>query len=124
LQNDFQQRRSAFEELAQALQSGNLAQAQQAFSVLTQNAPNSGQAKSGSLKDDFSALAQALQSGDLDGARTAFATIQQDLQKARQAHHHHHHHHTQQESSGSNSSSDPSSGSGAQPADTNLSIIA
>jgi hypothetical protein len=81
LQNNFQQRRNAFDELAQALQSGNLTQAQQAFSLLTQSAPNSGQAQNGLLKDDFNSLAQALQSGDLDGARKAFATIQQDLQK-------------------------------------------
>jgi soluble cytochrome b562 len=127
LQNNFQQRRNAFDELAQTLQSGNLTQAQKAFGLLTQSAPNSGQAQNGLLKDDFNSLAQALQSGDLDGARKAFATIQQDLQKLGQAHHHHHHHHAQegtQSSSSTASGSIDSSSSGAKASSTNLSIIA
>jgi len=126
-QSDFQQRRNSFEQIAQALQAGDLTQAQQAFSALTQNAPNSGEAPNGSIKDDFNTLGQALQSGDLDSARKAFATIQQDLQKLGQAHHHHHRHHTQdgqQNFSSSSSVTDNSSSSGAQNTQTNLSIIA
>ncbi len=126
LQNNFQQRRNAFDELAQALQSGNLTRAQQAFNLLTQSAPNSGQAQNGSLKDDFNTLAQALQSGDLDGARKAFTAIQQDLQKLGQAHHHHQHHHVQEgaQSSGSTASGSTDSVSSSAGTNGNLSIIA
>jgi hypothetical protein len=54
---------SDFRQLSQALQSGNLTQAQQAYNALTQNAP-SGQAN-GPLASAINALGQALQSGNL-----------------------------------------------------------
>ena len=79
--NSFQQRASDFQELAQALQSGDLAGAQQAFSALTQLASNSGgSAGRGALAQDFNAIGQALQSGNLSAAQQAFATFQQDLE--------------------------------------------
>jgi hypothetical protein len=93
-----QQRRSAFQQLGQALQSGDLGAAQTAFSLLTQNAPSS-TSQSNPLAQDVSAIGQALQSGDLKGAQTAFAKLQQDAQSQgpQRAHHGgHHHHHVEQ----------------------------
>ncbi len=89
-------------QLGQALQSGDLAGAQQAYATLTQlaqSAPwNTSAAASGNATastststtaaspfkytqraQDFAAIGQALQSGDLQGAQQAFAKLQQDL---------------------------------------------
>jgi hypothetical protein len=109
-----QQRRNDFQQLAQALQSGDLSGAQAAFSDLTSLNQNRGvQSANSTISNDFSAIGQALQSGDLAGAQQAFATLQQDVQSAFQqsggsaqssqqvtqqaqqsqaAHHHRHHH--------------------------------
>jgi hypothetical protein len=60
---------SAFQQLGQALQSGNLAQAQEDFATLTQNAPANATAtqhntnSNSPLSQTFTALGQALQSG-------------------------------------------------------------
>lgn len=92
-QSVFQQRRSDFQQLSQALQSGDLAGAQQAFSALSSlQAANGGGAaqKNSQLAQDFSAIGQALQNGDLAGAQQAFASFQQDVQALRGQHHHHH----------------------------------
>jgi hypothetical protein len=80
-----------FQQLGQALKSGNLADAQQAFTALTQNAPNSGQTGQGQLSQDITTLGNALQSGDLTSAQDAFLKLQQDLKTAGHAHHHRHH---------------------------------
>jgi outer membrane protein assembly factor BamD (BamD/ComL family) len=93
--------------LGQALQSGDLAGAQKAFSSLEQdltnwsqtngtgssssNSPSSTQT---SLNNDYKALAQALQSGNLSDAQTAFSSVQQDLQNIQQGQGHHHHGHS------------------------------
>lgn len=114
----FQQRRNDFQELSQALQSGDLANAQTAFtdlSNLNQNSPLAQRFANSQAGKDFAAIGQALQSGDLDGAQQAFATFQQDVKAAFQqrfqpqptqhaqqtqaadqqpsVHHHHNHHH-------------------------------
>jgi len=84
---------SAFEQLAAALQAGNLAAAQQAYNSLaslTQNSP-SGQSSS-QVSADFNALGQALQSGDLSAAQQAFSTFQQAALQGLGIHGHHHHH--------------------------------
>jgi thioredoxin-like negative regulator of GroEL len=85
-------RRAAFQQLAQALQSGDLAGAQQSFATLQQYAPK-GATGTGPLGSDISGLGQALQSGDLAGAQKAFATLQQDVQKLGGVRGHHHHPH-------------------------------
>jgi hypothetical protein len=98
-QNRFQERRAEFQQLAQALQSGDLTGAQQAFAGLQQNrSPSAAQGQNSSqsgqnnsLAADFNTLGQALQSGDLSSAQKAFATLQKDMQTVHQAHHHHHH---------------------------------
>jgi len=105
----FQQRRNDFQQLAQSLQSGDLAGAQAAFTDLTnlsQNSKAGAQSPTSQIGQDFAAIGQALQSGDLAGAQQAFATFQQDVKSAFQrptqnlppapqqpfVQHHHHHH--------------------------------
>jgi hypothetical protein len=83
---------STFQQLASALQSGNLSSAQQAYnslSQLMQNAPN-GQSNSAFAKA-FNALGQALQSGNLSSAQQAFLSLQQDMLQGLAGHGHHHH---------------------------------
>jgi hypothetical protein len=92
VQTQYQQRVADFQQLAQALQSGDLAGAQQAFSALaalTETGSRRGSSQSSQLAQDFNAIGQALQSGDLTGAQQAFATFQQDLQTARAPRGHH-----------------------------------
>jgi len=76
-----------FQQLSQALSSGNLSAAQQAYTQLQQNAPQGSQSSQGNPgQSAFAALGQALQSGNLAGAQSAFAQIQQ----SGRGHHHHH----------------------------------
>src|SRR5207237_6769897 len=94
--------RSAFKSLAQALQSGDLQGAQQAFTTiqsawsarLTQTSPNT-QSANGSnttVQNAFASLGQALQSGDLQGAQQAFSSLQSAVQHNLKTHRDHHHH--------------------------------
>ena len=93
LQNTNQQQRTEFQQLTQALQSGNLSNAQQAFSALTNSAKKSG-LQSLQLTQDLSKLGSALGSGNLTSARQAYSSIQQNLQNFNPmaAHHHRPHH--------------------------------
>jgi len=81
IQNFNQSRRTDLQQLASALQSGNLTAAQQAFSDLAaigRNGPNSnGEPFANSNRAQaFEAIGQALQTGDLAGAQAAFASLQ------------------------------------------------
>jgi len=81
--NQHQKRKEELDTLKQALQSGDLTGAQQAFTTLQQDAPNGAQANAGdSITTDVSALGKALSSGDISGAQSAFATLQTDIQKS------------------------------------------
>jgi hypothetical protein len=93
LQTTKQQQQSEFQQLRQALQSGNLANAQEAFSALTNSTTTSG-VQSLQLTQDLSKLGSALQSGNLSSARQAYSSIQQNLHNstAPAAHHHRPHH--------------------------------
>jgi hypothetical protein len=85
ISNNWQQRRQSFDALSQALQSGDLAGAQQAFSSLSSTFP------AGITNDPNSPLAklgQALKSGNLSAAQSAFAEM-----RGHKGHHAHHHHH-------------------------------
>jgi hypothetical protein len=89
LQAFFQQRGSDLQQLGQALQSGDLAGAQQEYTALQtlgQSGPfASGDAfKSSQREQDFAAIGQALQSGDLAGAQQAFAQLQNTFHHQRQ----------------------------------------
>jgi hypothetical protein len=81
LQTFFQGRNSDLKQLGQALQSGDLAGAQQEFSAI-QNLGQSGPFANGNAfkvsqrEQDFAAIGQALQSGDLAGAQQAFAQLE------------------------------------------------
>jgi DNA-binding FadR family transcriptional regulator len=84
-----------FQQLSQALQSGDLATAQQAYATLMQSLPGQGSTSSGSqspFQQAISSIGSALQSGDLSGAQKAMQSLQQTAQQAKGAHHGHHHH--------------------------------
>ncbi len=90
LQSYFQQRGSDLQQLGQALQSGDLAGAQQEFSAiqtLGQSGPvaNGDPFISSQREQDFQAIGQALQSGDLAGAQQAFAQLESDLHPQKSA---------------------------------------
>ena len=87
LSSTFQKVRSDFSDLSTAFQSGDLAQAQQAFATLQSDLPSNISNTPGGQA--LSAVGQALQSGDLSGAQQAFQALQN---QAAQGHHHHHHH--------------------------------
>jgi hypothetical protein len=93
VQNPNQQRRTGFQQLTQALRSGNLNSAQQAFGALTKSAITSG-LQSVQLSQDLNTLRSALQSGDLAGARDAYSSVRESLQNSNSmaARHHRPHH--------------------------------
>jgi soluble cytochrome b562 len=97
--------RQDFDDLSQALQSGDLSGAQTAFASIEQMRPDNNvtqatsansatQPVNGPLRADMDALSKALKSGDLKGAQDAFKQLQQDAQAVRQSRPHHHHHAT------------------------------
>jgi hypothetical protein len=76
-----QNRRSDLQQLGQALQSGDLAAAQQAYNALAtlgQSGPfsNAEPFHRSDRVSDFNAVGQALQAGELASAQSAFATLQ------------------------------------------------
>ena len=83
---NWQQNQQNFQQLASALQSGNLGQAQSAYSSLTANLPNGGNGSQSNSNSPFAQLGQALQSGNLQSAQQAFQT----LQSQHSGHHHRH----------------------------------
>jgi DNA-binding FadR family transcriptional regulator len=96
-QNPFQEIKQDFSQLSGALQSGDLTDAQSAYSSIQQllqsngglsNTGTAGGAASNNsnpIQNDFAALGQALQSGDLTQAQSAFSQLQSDVQSAREA---------------------------------------
>jgi len=92
--------RDNFQQLEQALQSGNMSGAQQAFATLQQLMPNlsagsqtqnSQKSNSQSLfRTDLNAIGQALKSGDLSAAKAALTKLQQDIQSVNKGHKGHH----------------------------------
>lgn len=92
-----------FNAIGNALQSGDVSDAQNALAQFQQlNLPSTGASASSTTQPfgnntqantDFKNLATALQTGDLTGARSAYASLQNDLQgtaagKTRRHHHH------------------------------------
>ena len=105
------QRKQDFQSLADALKSGNLADAQKAFAQLQSDGVKTGQTQnsngqSNGQSSPLQALGSALQSGDLSGAQQAFAQLQQGMKS------HHHHHHQGTGSSQTNSTSQVNSSTG------------
>jgi hypothetical protein len=122
-QNVFQQQRQDFSQLAQALQTGDLSGAQQAYANLqslqqSQSSSNSNSNPNESpIQKDFAALGQALASGNLSQAQSDFSQLQNDLKSAfqnqagpqgttgtRRGHHHHHHAESSNQDSSNNTS--------------------
>jgi hypothetical protein len=69
--------------IANALQTGDLARAQDAFATLMQDLANTrSQHETATPGTDLAAIGNALQTGDLTGAQDAFATLMQDLQRS------------------------------------------
>jgi outer membrane protein assembly factor BamD (BamD/ComL family) len=104
--SNFQAIKTEFEQLGQDLQSGNLTQAQQDFSALSQNIPSAAQSSSNPALQAFTQLWHDLQTGNLQAAQKDYTTIQQDTlqQNSGQVHGHHGHHHYQPQGSQSSSS--------------------
>jgi len=82
-----QQLKKELKQLTDAIQTGNLTGAQQAYSALQQLDPQKSQdstsgASTNPIRKDLKAVGQALQSGDLSGAQSAFSKLQTDLKAA------------------------------------------
>lgn len=84
----FQTDRQAFGQLTNALQSGNLTAAQDAYNTLASSPLAQGNSP---FAQALKQIGQDLQSGDIADAQKALASLQQQ-QQARGGHHHHHHH--------------------------------
>jgi hypothetical protein len=116
LQRLFQQRNQDLASLESAVQSGNIATAQQSLTTLQQdtqtiqstldptgdqstNSSTTGSSSQNSFASDLAGLLQAVQSGDIATARQDATAVQNDMQStnssqapATSGHHHHHHH--------------------------------
>jgi outer membrane protein assembly factor BamD (BamD/ComL family) len=93
--SQFQQIKTEFQQLGQDLQSGNLTQAQQEYTTLSQNLPSSSQSSANPVLQAFKQLGTDLQAGNLQAAQKDFTTVAQDVQQIAsqvQGHHRHHHH--------------------------------
>jgi soluble cytochrome b562 len=88
-QEKMKQFQTNFESLDNALQSGNLTLAQQAFATLLQGTPSNNNPQD-TIKSDFDALGKALNSGDMAAAKKAFSKLEQDMQTLKTSRHHHH----------------------------------
>jgi hypothetical protein len=116
-QSDFSQ---AFGQLVGALNSGNLAGAQQAFASLTKDAPSIAQGVSSQGGNNpLAKLASALQSGDLAGAQQAFASLTQPAK----SHRHGHHPSTATDAAGSGLPGSTSSGASASTAGATAGLL-
>jgi len=86
--------RQNFQQLAQALQSGDLSNAQAAYASLIQNLPHQNPNGSSTSNNPFqqaiASIGSALQSGDLKGAQQALQTLQSQMKGAHHGHHHRH----------------------------------
>lgn len=93
--NPANQRQQQFQNLAQALASGNLIAAQQAMAILQQSAPN-GQNRSDpetTIQNDMQTVRRALDANDVAGAKSAMAALTKNLQAAQAYRNHSHGHH-------------------------------
>lgn len=107
--------RQNFQQLSQALQSGDISSAQQAYASLIQALPNQGgngaDGKAGQnnpFQQALQSIGSALQSGDIAGAQQALQTLQTQMK----SHHGHHHGQTQQTTASTSTSSPPTDNDG------------
>ena len=118
-QSNLKQVRQDFQDLAGALQSGDMPGAQTAYAALQQliqgmqsasQPQGNGNGTQHQFNTDLAAVGKALQSGDVSAAQDAFKKLQQDMQAAGMGHHHHHHAHSAQ---GASNAVSPPTGSSA-----------
>ena len=89
LDSEFAARKRNFENLQQAVESGDLSAAKTAYEAIQKDMKNApaGMAGEGGpfaqMQSDFKKLGEALQSGDADAVKDAFSTWQNDLQQMR-----------------------------------------
>jgi len=91
----FQQIKAEFQQLGQDPQSGNLTEAQQDFSALSQNFPQASLTSGNPVLQDLTELGKDLQAGNLQAAQQDYSTVQQDAQQVAglvRGHHGHRHH--------------------------------
>jgi hypothetical protein len=82
--------RQLFLQLANAIKSGNITGAQQAFAQLTQSlGNNTANDPNGPFAQALDAIGQALQGNDINGAQQALAQLQQQAQAGHRHHGHH-----------------------------------
>jgi hypothetical protein len=105
---NFQQYRQAFSQLTNALQSGDMTAAQNAYNTLSSSPMAQG---NGPFAQALQQIGKDLQANDLSDAQNTLAQLQQQ-QQAHRGHHHHHHH-------GGVSGSDPSNTAGTNANGTN-----
>jgi soluble cytochrome b562 len=79
---------NGFDQLTQAIQSGNLAAAQQAYAALNPPGQSPATGQSNNLAQPLSQIGTALQAGNISAAQQAL----QALQQLGQSHPHHHRH--------------------------------
>jgi hypothetical protein len=103
---NFQQYRQAFSQLTNALQSGDMTAAQNAYNTLSSSPMAQG---NGPFAQALQQIGKDLQANDLSDAQNTLAQLQQQ----QQAHRGHHHHH------GGVSGSDPSNAAGTNANGTN-----
>lgn len=98
--------RLLFKQLSNAISSGDLGGAQQAYAQLTQALGGSGSTSNGNdpVSQALASIGQSLQNGDIGGAQQALTTLQQQLQATR-GHHGHGHRDGGAQAAGSSSTS-------------------
>jgi outer membrane protein assembly factor BamD (BamD/ComL family) len=92
-QTNYQNFQQEFQQLGQALSSGNLSAAQADFAAMQPQGASSAQSTSSPVATAMKQLATDLQSGNLTAAQQDYSTVKQDLQSSGGGHSHHHHHH-------------------------------
>jgi hypothetical protein len=112
-------------QLFSAVGSGNLSDAQQAYSALS-NQQSTGQGPSPNsntpLAQTLNQIGQALQNGNIAGAQQALAALQQTQQAG--GHHHHGHHGGGAHAAGASSSTSPSGSDGSSSSGNSVDITA
>jgi hypothetical protein len=119
--------RQQFLQLARAINSGNLAGAQQAFAQLSQtlggssgSGSNASQNRNDPVSQALATIGQALQSGDIGAAQQALASLQQA--QGGRGHHHHHGQRSDVDQSGSQVTGTVATPASVSPATTGTSL--
>jgi len=80
--NPIAQMKKSFDELGNALKSGNIEDAEKAFSKLQSSAPSQAGDGKNPMSSEITSLKKALDSGDLKGAQAAYSKIEEKISKA------------------------------------------